>query len=69
MDNFKTVAGRLREAGAQEIIRLRSQARPPTYHQIANIMGVSVGTVYNVVKKRTWAFLGGVPSESWAPDT
>lgn len=56
---LKTPSGRLREAGAREILRLRRLDKPLTYHAIANLLGVSVGTVFNVAKGRTWAWLGG----------
>lgn len=61
---LKTPAGRLREAGAREILRLRSLEHPETrekftYQQIAAKLGVSIGTVFNVCKARTWSWLGG----------
>ena len=65
-DQYKTGAGRLREAGAQRILAMRKEVNPTTqriytYQEIALSMGVSLGTVYNVVKKRTWSFLEGAP--------
>jgi hypothetical protein len=54
---LKTPSGRLREAGARKILELRAQPSPPTYHEIANMLGVSIGTVFNVTKGRTWGWL------------
>lgn len=58
--DYKTPAGRLKEAGAREILRLRTLSDPKmTYQQIAVKLEVSVGTVFNVCKARTWSWLGG----------
>jgi len=55
MNEFKTKAGRLKEAGARKILELQKAKR--TYQSIAQEMGVSIGTVFNVVKARTWGWL------------
>lgn len=59
--NMKTSAGRLRDMCAQEVHRLRAaydeEGRPVkpamTYLQIANKLGVTPGTIYNIVTGRT----------------
>ena len=51
----KKVSGRLTEEGVREVRRRRAEGQ--TYQQIATEMGVSLGTVYNIVKKRTWGSL------------
>lgn len=51
----KTPSGRLSEDGVREV-RARRAAKE-TYQQIANEMGVSVGTVYNIMKGKTWKWL------------
>lgn len=59
-DALKTPSGRLREAGAREILRLRQEdPKANTYQKIAGALGVSIGTVFNVCKGNTWAWLGG----------
>ena len=58
-ETYKTPAGRLREFGAREILRLRDLEPKPTYQAIAMELGVSIGTVFNVVTGRTWPWLGG----------
>ncbi len=58
-DLYKTPAGRLREAGAREILARRRAEPKPTYQQIAHDMKVSIGTVFNVCRARTWSWLGG----------
>lgn len=55
LDTFKTPAGRLKEAGAREIIRRKTAG--DTYQKIAQDLGVSIGTVFNVVKGNTWSWL------------
>lgn len=52
---YKTPRGKLRESGARRILELRKTGR--TYQQIAEEMRVSIGTVYNICKGRTWEFL------------
>ncbi len=51
----KKIAGRLTEEGVREVRARR--AKGETYQSIANAMGVSVGTVYNIVKRKTWSSL------------
>lgn len=51
----KTPNGRLREDGARAILSDREGGL--TYQEIATKHGVSIGTVYNIVKGRTWAWL------------
>lgn len=51
----KTPNGRLREDGARAI--LADRAAKLTYQEIATKHGVSIGTVYNIVKGRTWGWL------------
>ena len=51
--NLKRSNGRLREAGVRKI--LEDKKAGCTYQEIAERMGVSIGTVFNVVKKRTHA--------------
>lgn len=51
----KTDAGRLTEYGAQEVLRHRAEGM--TYREIASALDVTVGTVYNVVRRRTWKWL------------
>lgn len=55
MSQFATPAGRLTEAGVREI-RRRREAKE-TLQAIATAMGVSIGTVYNVCARKTWAWL------------
>ncbi len=60
--NYKTPAGRLREAGVLEIRRLRDEKRADgkpvhSYQAIATNMGVSIGTVYNVCSGKTHDWL------------
>lgn len=55
MSNHKTPAGRLTEAGVREIRRRRSNG--DTYQAIANALGVTLGTVFNVCTGRTWGWL------------
>ncbi len=68
MQDLKTPGGRLREAGAREILRLRqtpkSDGRKHTYQEVAALLGVSVGTVFSVCKARTWSWLGGDKGQS-----
>lgn len=59
-DNLKTEIGRLREAGARRILALRAEKK--TYQQIAVELGVSIGTVANVIRGRTWSFLQDSPA-------
>lgn len=55
---FKTPAGRLKEAGAREILRRKALfGAENTYQRIAHDLGVSIGTVFNVVKGKTWGWL------------
>jgi len=58
--NLKSPTGRLREHGARRIIELRRQGQ--TYQEIAATLSVSISTVYNVCKGRTWAFLNQIES-------
>lgn len=61
MDNLKSSKGRLREACVEKIHELRgafdAQGNPKrperTYQEIAAMLNVSIGTVYNVVTGRT----------------
>lgn len=53
MNTLKKRNGRLREAGVRKI--LEEKQAGATYQKIAEMLGVSVGTVFNVVKKRTHA--------------
>jgi AcrR family transcriptional regulator len=58
MSDHKKPSGRLREAGVREIRERRKKGGPEaTYHAIANAMGVSIGTVYNIVTGKTWGWL------------
>lgn len=52
---MKTPTGRLREEGARKIKELRGQGQ--TYQEIASTLAVSMTTVYNVCKGRTWSWL------------
>lgn len=54
-DAWKTPAGRLTEEGVREIRRRREKG--DTYQAIANGLGVTLGTVYNVCTSRTWGWL------------
>lgn len=49
------LSGRLTEDGVREVRARRANGE--TYQAIATAMGVSVGTVYNIVKKKTWGAL------------
>lgn len=51
----KAPSGRLREEGVREIRERRKKGE--TYQTIANALGVSIGTVYNVCTKKTWGWL------------
>ncbi len=51
----KKLSGRLTEDGVREVRTRR--AKGETYQSIANAMGVSVGTVYNIMKGKTWGQL------------
>jgi DNA invertase Pin-like site-specific DNA recombinase len=51
----KKVSGRLTEDGVREVRERR--AKGETYQSIASAMGVSVGTIYNIVKRKTWSQL------------
>jgi transcriptional regulator with XRE-family HTH domain len=51
----KTPSGRLSEAGVREVRTRRAAGQ--TYQDIANAMGISQGTVYNIVKGKTWKWL------------
>lgn len=53
--SYKAPSGKLREDGVREVRRRRENKE--TYQQIANSMGVSIGTVYNVCKGKTWGWL------------
>ena len=55
MSTKKTPAGRLREEAVREIRERR--AKGDTYQKIANDYGVSLGTIYNVCKGKTWGWL------------
>lgn len=55
MANLKTPKGRLREDGARAILERRKAGA--TYQAIAEEFAVSIGTVYNLCKGRTWAWL------------
>lgn len=58
LHQFKTPGGRLREAGAREILRRKALGgKANTYQRIAQDLDVSVGTVFNVVTGRTWGWL------------
>lgn len=50
--NQGKLGGRLTESAVRDI-RERLK-RGETYHKIANAHGVSIGTVYNIAKNRTW---------------
>lgn len=63
LHSLKTSAGRLRENGARLILQLRKDGR--TYQEIAGQLAVSIGTVFNVCKGRTWSWL----REDEAPPT
>lgn len=52
---YKTPAGRLTEEGVKEIRARR--ARKETYTQIALALDITTGTVYSVLKGRTWRWL------------
>jgi hypothetical protein len=54
-DEWKTPAGRLREAGAREILRLHAEEW--TLDLIATQVGVSITSVWNVVHGKTWGWL------------
>jgi hypothetical protein len=54
-DTLKAPNGRLREAGAVRIHQMREAGK--TYQEIAEEMKISIGTVYNVMNGRTWAFV------------
>jgi DNA invertase Pin-like site-specific DNA recombinase len=54
-DQCKAPNGRLREAGAVRIHELVESGR--TYQEVAILLGISIGTVYNVNTGRTWAFV------------
>lgn len=54
---YKAPNGRLREEGVHEIRRRRDAGE--TLQAIATSLGLSIGTVFNVVKKKTW---------NWLPD-
>ncbi len=51
----KKVSGRLTEDGVREVRTRRANGE--TYQVIAAAMGVSVGTVYNILKGKTWGKL------------
>lgn len=53
--NMKTPVGRLTQEGVREV-RARRE-RGETYQQIANAVGLTVGSVYNIVKGKTWRWL------------
>lgn len=55
LEDWKTPAGKLREAGAREILRLRGEGW--TLEQIAQQLDVSVTTVWNVVHGKAWGWL------------
>jgi DNA invertase Pin-like site-specific DNA recombinase len=55
MGDYKTPSGRLTEAGAKAIRELRKTGK--TYREIAKLLDITVGTVYNVCTKRTWGWL------------
>lgn len=52
---LKTGAGRLTPEGAAKVLFLRQNGQ--TYQEIAKEMGVSVGTVRNIVKSESWKWL------------
>jgi transposase len=58
MSTLKTPNGRLREDGARAVLAARAEGK--TYQAIAEQVGVSIGTVYNICKGRTWAWLSSV---------
>lgn len=58
-DVCKTPAGRLTEQGVRAIKADRASGM--TYQEIAARYGVSLGTVYNIAKGRTWAWLSSEP--------
>ncbi len=51
----KKLSGRLTEDGVREVRARR--AKGETYQAIASVMGVSVGTIYNIIKRKTWGSL------------
>jgi hypothetical protein len=53
---WTTPTGRLTEAGAREIRRLRNVERWPL-ENVANHVNVSTQTVWNVATGRTWKWL------------
>lgn len=53
--DWKTPHGRLREAGAREILRLRAEGW--TLDTIAKQLDVSVTTVFNVCHGLAWSWL------------
>lgn len=55
MKPYKSPRGRLREEGARRILELRDAGR--TLQSIATELGVSIGTVYNVVHGKTHTFI------------
>jgi hypothetical protein len=50
--NEKSASGRLTEEGVREVRKRRASGE--TYRQIASAMCVSEGTIYNIVKGKTW---------------
>lgn len=53
--SLKAPTGRLTEDGVRDIHRRRASGE--TYQAIANAVGVSIGTVYNVCTGKTWGWL------------
>lgn len=54
-DVYKAPNGRLREAGAHRIHELCENGN--TYQQVAEVLEISIGTVYNVRTGKTWGFV------------
>lgn len=65
-DEWKTPAGRLREGGAREILRLHGEEL--TLEAIAVQVGVSVTTVWNVVHGKAWGWLPRPSAQESAAD-
>ncbi len=55
----KAPSGKLRESTVHQIRAMRGDPKKPsmTYQKIAEEVGVSIGTIYNVVTGKTWGWL------------